>query len=62
MSFAEGWELYEEGELSDFAADDPDEIVATAARTVDLELMIDAAYDPITRELSNLEVTSAEEA
>lgn len=58
--YGEAWEAYEEDELDHLSADDPDEHVGTATRTVELELTIDAEYDPATRQLSGFDLTSAE--
>jgi len=58
--YSEAWEAYEEHEIDDLEVDDPEQIVGSASRTVRLQLMIDAQYDPGTRRLSDFELTSAD--
>jgi hypothetical protein len=57
--YFEAWEAYEHHEIDDLEVDDPEQIVGSASRTVRLELIIDARYDPGTKQLGDFELTSA---
>jgi hypothetical protein len=58
--YSEAWEAYEDGELESLEMNDPEEIVASASRTVRLQLSVDAEYDPASGELSDFELTNVE--